>query len=79
MPSALITGANRELGLEFATSGYRSSQEERRRRRLWLRRKHELADQAATEVAASGGSLDPLGEGIAARRHKLSSNHIPRT
>ena len=44
---------------------------------LWLydikSRKHELADQAATEAAASGGSLDPLGEGRAARRHKLSS------
>ena len=45
---------------------------------LWLyhikSRKHELADQATTEVAASGGSLDPPGEGIAARRHKLSLN-----
>lgn len=50
---------------------------------LWLyhinSRNHELADQATTEVAASDGSLDPPGEGIAARHHKLSSNHIPRT
>ena len=50
---------------------------------LWLYnikwRKHELADQGTTDAAASDGSLDPLGEGIAARRHKPSSNHIPRT